>query len=110
MFSKATKVRSRTPSQSSIVSIEGKQLQRIDSTQSLSSDDGMYFDTTAALNKQLLLLPEESCLAEDENCVFHVHCEREGFHLFGWGDVNFNHIQAKVYLTNHRVHFQLGLR
>ena len=64
---------------------------------------GMYFDTTTTSNGLPLLLPEESCLAEDENAVFHVHCEREGFHLFGWGDVDFNNIPAKIYLTTYRV-------
>jgi len=97
MFSK---VRSRTPSQSKV---EAKPLERIDSAQSQISDDGMYFDKTAVLNTQLLLLPDESCLAEDENTVFNVHCQREGFHLFGWGDINVNHIRTKVYLTNYRV-------
>jgi len=65
----------------------------------------MYFDTTTTSNGLPLLLPEESCLAEDENAVFHVHCEREGFHLFGWGDVDFNNIPAKIYLTTYRLIF-----
>src|SRR5271154_5840939 len=64
---------------------------------------GMYFDITTTSNGLPLLLPEESCLAEDENAVFHVHCERGGFHLFGWGDVDFNNIPAKIYLTTYRV-------
>src|SRR5204862_6436874 len=56
-------------------------------------------------NNEFLLLPEESCLAEDEKSIFHVHCERAGFRLFGWGDVNFNCLEAKIYLTNYRVPF-----
>jgi hypothetical protein len=68
---------------------------------------GMDFDTSATKRNEFLLLPEESCLAEDEKSILHVHCEREGFHLFGWGDVNFNHIQTKIYLTNYRVIFPL---
>ena len=68
---------------------------------------GMYFDTTTNVTGLPLLLPEESCLAEDENAVFHVHCEREGFHLFGWGDVDFNNIAAKIYLTTYRVSWVL---
>ena len=66
---------------------------------------GMYFDTTTTTTGLPLLLPDESCLAEDESAVFHVHCEREGFHLFGWGDVDFNNIPAKIYLTTYRVCF-----
>jgi hypothetical protein len=65
---------------------------------------GMYFDTTADKG-QPLLLPEESCLAEDETAMFDFHCPREGFHLFGWGDVNFYNVKAKVYLTTYRVNF-----
>ena len=51
----------------------------------------------------LLLLPEESCLAEDEKAVLELHCTRPGFHLFGLGDVTFKNVPVKVYLTNYRV-------
>lgn len=64
---------------------------------------GMYFDTSSTNQNDFHLLPEESCLAEDEKSIFGVHCEREGFHLFGWGNINFTNIHAKVYLTNYRV-------
>lgn len=64
---------------------------------------GMYFDTDSSDKGAPLLLPDESCLAEDVNCFFNIHCEREGFHLFGWRDVNFTNIHAKVYLTTYRV-------
>jgi hypothetical protein len=66
---------------------------------------GMYFDTSATNHTDFLLLPEESCLAEDEKAIFHVHCEREGFRLFGRGDVHITNIPAKIYLTNYRVGF-----
>ena len=59
-------------------------------------------------NNEFLLLPEESCLAEDENSIFNVHCERPGFRLFGRRDVSFNSIKAKIYLTNYRVMFPPG--
>jgi hypothetical protein len=65
---------------------------------------GMYFDTAANAEGQPLLLPDESCLAEDERGVFKLQCEREGFHLFKWGDVNLFNVPAKIYLTNYRVH------
>jgi hypothetical protein len=64
---------------------------------------GMYFDTSATVNGQPLLLPEESCLAEDENATFKVHCEKEGFHLFGRGTANVCNTRVKAYLTNMRV-------
>jgi hypothetical protein len=64
---------------------------------------GMYFDTDSSDKGAPLLLPDESCLAEDVSCIFSIHCEREGFHLFGWRDVNFTDIHAKVYLTTYRV-------
>ena len=56
-------------------------------------------------NNEFLLLPEESCLAEDESSIFYLYCERAGFHLFGRGDVSFNGVKAKIYLTNYRVTF-----
>jgi hypothetical protein len=54
-------------------------------------------------NNEFLLLPEESCLVEDEKSIFHVHYERAGRHLFGRRNVDFNSIEAKIYLTNYRV-------
>lgn len=65
---------------------------------------GMYFDTTTDISPPLLL-PEESCLAEDKTASFDLHCPREGFHLFGWGDVDIYNIKAKIYLTTYRVSF-----
>lgn len=65
---------------------------------------GMYFDTTTGHN-DFLLLPEEYCLAEDEKSYFHIHCEREGFRLFGHGNIKVTNIYAKIYLTNYRVQF-----
>ena len=76
-----------------------------------SLNGGMYFDTTTTADLgQPLLLPEESCLAEDETAAFDLHCPREGFHLFGWGDVNFYSIKAKIYLTTYRVLSPCSLR
>lgn len=63
----------------------------------------MYFDTSSTKTGEPLLLPDESCLAEEESGAFHVHCEREGFHLFGWGDIDFGFIEGKIYLTTYRV-------
>ena len=61
-------------------------------------------------NNEFLLLPDEMCLVEDENSIFHVHCERAGFRLFGWKDVDFHRVEAKIYLTNYRVTFPLMVR
>jgi len=66
---------------------------------------GMYFDTGSNDEGQPLLLPDESCLAEDERGVFKLQCEREGFHLFKWGGVNLFNVHAKIYLTNYRLIF-----
>jgi hypothetical protein len=63
----------------------------------------MYFDTSPTKLGEPLLLPDESCLAEDEKGIFQMHCEREGFHLFGWGDIDSGYIQGKIYLTTYRV-------
>ena len=72
--------------------------------ESVKHQAGMVFGTSSMIhNNEFLLLPDEYCLAEDENCVFHVHCERNGFRLFGWGDFNFGNVNAKIYLTNYRV-------
>ena len=69
---------------------------------------GMYFDMREFSNDVgPLLLPDESCLAEDLKAEFSFHCEREGFHLFNWGDVNFYNVRAKIYLTTYRVLFRL---
>jgi hypothetical protein len=65
--------------------------------------EGLYFDTGPNINGLPLLLPDESCIAEDEHVLFRFRCAREGFHLFGWGDVILYNVQAKVYLTNYRV-------
>jgi len=68
----------------------------------------MYFDMREFSNDVgPLLLPDESCLAEDLKAEFSFHCEREGFHLFNWGDVNFYNVKAKIYLTTYRVLFRL---
>jgi len=67
--------------------------------------EGLYFDTTPTANGLPLLLPDESCLAEDEHALFRFRCAREGFHLFGWGDVILFNVAAKVYLTNYRLIF-----
>src|SRR5579859_4934829 len=64
---------------------------------------GMYFDAASPCNGQPLLLPDEQCLIEDEHAVFNFHCERLGFQIWGWGDVNRYDIHAKVYVTNYRV-------
>jgi hypothetical protein len=68
---------------------------------------GMYFDTGANDEGQPLLLPDESCLAEDERGIFKLQCEREGFHLFKWGGVNLFNVHAKIYLTNYRVLYHI---
>jgi hypothetical protein len=67
--------------------------------------EGLYFDTSATANGIPLLLPDESCIAEDEHALFRFRCARGGFHLFGWGDVELCDITAKIYLTNYRVSF-----
>jgi len=67
--------------------------------------EGLYFDTGPNINGLPLLLPDESCIAEDEHVLFRFRCAREGFHLFGWGDVILYNVQAKVYLTNYRLIF-----
>jgi hypothetical protein len=64
---------------------------------------GMYFDTDLQSKQPPLLLPDESCLAEDKRGRFDLTCERDGFHLFGFGDLNMWDIHAKFYLTNYRV-------
>ena len=69
-----------------------------------------FVDIGSMPTSNVLLLPEESCLAEDDNVTFHVYCERKGFNLFGWGDVSFTNIRAKVYLTNYRVAHLLDSR
>lgn len=51
---------------------------------------------------QPLLLPDEYCLAEDEQASFDLHVDRAGFHLFG-SDAWFVNLRAKIYLTNYRV-------
>ena len=66
--------------------------------------EGLYFDTAPTANGSPLLLPDESCLAEDEHALFRFRCAREGFHLFGWGDVILFNVAAKIYLTNYRVY------
>jgi hypothetical protein len=63
----------------------------------------IYETETPESQGSLLLLPEESCLAEDEKAVVELHCTRPGFHLFGLGDVSFKNVPVKVYLTNYRV-------
>jgi hypothetical protein len=68
------------------------------------STGGMYFDTSATVNGQPLLLPEESCLAEDEHATLQVECERGGFNFFGKNAVVYN-TKAKAYLTNLRLIF-----
>lgn len=65
--------------------------------------EGLYFDTGPTTNGLPLLLPDESCIAEDEHALFRFRCAREGFHLFGWGDVILYNVAAKIYLTNYRV-------
>lgn len=70
-----------------------------------SSTGGMYFDTSTAFNGQPLLLPEESCLAEDEDATLKVECEREGFNLFRRGHPSVYTTKAKAYLTNLRLIF-----
>jgi hypothetical protein len=62
-----------------------------------------YMTDTPAVQGPLLLLPEETCLAEDEKAVLDLHCTRLGFHLFGLGDLSFKNVPVKVYLTNYRV-------
>jgi hypothetical protein len=79
-----------------------ERLQKVSKLRS-SITGGMYFDTSPTQAGEPLLLPDESCLAEDEKAAFHVHCEREGFHLFGWGDIDFGYIDGKIYLTTYRV-------
>jgi hypothetical protein len=51
---------------------------------------------------QPLLLPDEHCLAEDEQASFDLHVDRVGFHLFR-SDAWFINLRAKIYLTNYRV-------
>ena len=80
-----------------------KEVQRKESRSQSQLIGGMYFDTSATVNGQPLLLPEESCLAEDENATFKVHCEKEGFYLFGRGTANVCNTRVKAYLTNMRV-------
>ena len=65
--------------------------------------EGLYFDTAPTASGLPLLLPNETCIAEDEHALFRFRSEREGFHLFGWGDVILYNVNAKVYLTNYRV-------
>ena len=65
----------------------------------------MYFDTQSTSDGEPLLLPDEFCLAEDENGLYTLHCEKIGFHLFHWGDVNSGNISVKIYLTDYRVFF-----
>lgn len=71
--------------------------------------EGLYFDTAPGINGPPLLLPNEFCIAEDEHALFRFRSEREGFHLFGWGDVILYNVNAKVYLTNYRVFRPLSL-
>lgn len=52
--------------------------------------------------RQPLLLPDEYCLAEDEQASFDLHVDRVGFHLFG-SDSWFINLSTKIYLTNYRV-------
>ena len=74
--------------------------------ESVKPQRGMVFNSNARNhNNEFLLLPEESCLAEDEKSIFHVHCERAGFRLFGRRNVDFHRVEAKIYLTNYRVIF-----
>jgi len=80
-----------------------KRIQKIDCTKQRGIRE-MYFDTSSTKHNDFLLLPDEYCLAEDEKNVFHVHSEREGFHLFGWGNIHFTNIHGKIYLTNYRVY------
>jgi len=49
-----------------------------------------------------LLLPDEYCLAEDENANFHLNLEKKRFHLFGKG-VWVLKMKSRIYLTNYRV-------
>jgi hypothetical protein len=63
--------------------------------------DGSNADLNATA--ELLLLPDEYCVAEDRDTVLvELFCEREGFTIFGQGDVS-RYIEAKAYLTNYRV-------
>jgi hypothetical protein len=63
----------------------------------------MFFDTSTTVNGLPLLLPEETCLAEDEYASFKVHCAKDGFRFFGRGNADIGNTQAKAYLTNLRV-------
>ena len=51
---------------------------------------------------QPLLLPDEYCLAEDDEASFDLHAEKAGFNLLR-PDLWFMNITAKIYLTNYRV-------
>jgi len=66
----------------------------------------MIYKTGKSESEGPLLLPDEYCLAEDEEAMLEVHCERSGFHLFGLRDVSFKGIPVKVYLTDYRVRNQ----
>jgi hypothetical protein len=50
-----------------------------------------------------LLLPDEVCLAEDNNILFELSSQQERSSIFGRKDVNIL-IRVKIYLTNYRVH------
>jgi hypothetical protein len=50
---------------------------------------------------QVLLLPDEYCLAEDKDTVLKLHYEREGYKIFGRG-ITIS-LQTTAYLTNYRV-------
>jgi hypothetical protein len=80
----------------------GEESSRIGAIDSPKSAE-MFFETENSECGGLLLLPDESCLAEDEKASLEVHCERTGFHLFGTGSVTFKNVPVKVYLTNYRV-------
>src|SRR5437762_14237786 len=53
-------------------------------------------------NCQLLLLPNEYCLAEDKNAIVDLRVRRVRFRLMG-GDVHLSYFKTKIYLTNKRV-------
>ena len=48
-----------------------------------------------------LLVPDEYCLAEEENALVDLYAQRKGFHIFG--GFTYKNVPAMVYVTNYRV-------
>jgi hypothetical protein len=59
---------------------------------------------TRATATEPLLLPDEMCLAEDNNILFELYSQQEGFSIFnGRKDITIR-LRVNIYLTNYRVH------